>query len=57
MMSQLGKQTTIIHILPNITRRNIRNIFLKKYTKCGEETIPRLFSKIVKIEHIIGSAV
>ena len=59
MTSQPGKQTIAIHILPNISRSkgnqtmkfgqliecNMRNIFLEKsYTKCGGETIPRLFS-------------
>ena len=37
---------------------NINNVFLEKsYTKCGRETIPRLFSKKIKIEHISGSIV
>ena len=60
MMSQPGKQTTVIHILPNISRSkgnrtmkfgqltesNMRNIYLEKsFTKCGRKTIPRLFSK------------
>ena len=37
---------------------NINNVFLEKsYTKCGRETIPRLFSKNIKIEHISGSIV
>ena len=60
MMPQPGKHTIAIHILPNISRSkcnqtmklgqllayNMRNIFLEKScTKCGEETIPRLFSK------------
>ena len=59
MTSQPGKQTTAIHILPNISRSkdnqsmkfrhleyNIRNIFLEKsYTKCSTETIPTPFSK------------
>ena len=55
-----------MHILPNISRSkdnqamkfgqlieyNMKNIFLEKsYTKCGGETIPRFFSKKVKIEH------
>ena len=59
-MSQPGEQTIAIHILPNISKSkgsqamkfgqlieyNMRNIFVKKlYRKCGEETIPRLFSK------------
>ena len=35
---------------------NMRNIFLEKsYAKCGRETIPKPFSKIIKIEHISGS--
>ena len=60
MTLQPGKQTITIHILPNILRSkgnhtikfsqlikyNMRNIFLEKsYTKYGEETIPRPFSK------------
>ena len=64
MTSRLGKQTTAIHILPNISRgksnqtikfsqlieHNIRNIFLEKsHTKCGRGTIPRLFSKKSKL--------
>ena len=59
MTSQLGYQAIVMHVLPNILRSksnqtmkrdqlteyNMRNIFLKKpYTKCGGETIPRLFS-------------
>ena len=51
-------------MLPNISRSkdnqtvkfgqlieyNMRNVFLKKsYTKCGGETIPRLFSKNPKL--------
>ena len=62
-MSQTGKQTIAMHILPDISRckgnqtmkfgqlieYNMRNIFLEKsYTKCGGETIPRLFSKKLK---------
>ena len=36
----------------------MRKIFLEKsYTKCGGETIPRPFSKKIKIEHISGSIV
>ena len=57
---QHGKQTTAIHILPNISRSknsqtmklgqfieyNRRKIvFEKSYTKCGGETIHRPFSK------------
>ena len=60
MTSRPGKQTITIHILPNISRskgnktmkfgqlikHNMTNIFLgKSYTKCGRETIPRLFFK------------
>ena len=58
MKSQPGQQKTVMHILPNISRRkgnqtitfgqlidyNMRNIFLEKsYTKCGGETSPRPF--------------
>ena len=77
MTSQPGYQTTIaIHILTNISRsksnqamkfgqlieHNMRNIFLKKsYTKCGGDTIPRPFSKILKLSislhHISASNV
>ena len=54
-MSQPSYQTTVIHILPNISRSkgnqtmkfgqliecSMRNIFLEKlYTKCGRETSP-----------------
>ena len=64
MTSQPRKQTSAIHILPNISRskgnqtmkfgqlieRNMRKIFLEKtYTKCGGETFPRLFSKKSKL--------
>ena len=60
MTSQPGKQIIAIHLSPNISRskgnqamkfghllkNNMRNIFLEKsYTKCGEETIARPFSK------------
>ena len=59
MTSQPGKQTIAIHLMSNISRSksnqtmkfghlikyNMRNIFLEKYTKWGEETIPRPFSK------------
>ena len=66
------KQITAIHILSNILRGkcnqamkfgqligyNIRNIFLEKsFIKCGGETIPRPFSKKIKIEDISGSIV
>ena len=64
MTSQPGKQTIVIHILPNISRSkgyqimifrqlieyNMRNIFLEKsYTKYDRETIPRLFSEKLKL--------
>ena len=64
MMSQPGKQTSAIYILPNISRSNgnqtmkfgqlmecnMRNICLEKsYTKCGEEASPRSFSKKSKL--------
>ena len=64
MMSQPGKQTIAIHILPNISRSegnqtikfgqlieyNMRNIFSEKsYTKCDGETIPRSFSNNSKL--------
>ena len=64
MMSQPGKQKISIQILPTISRSkdkqtmkfgqlieyNMRNIFLEKsYTKCGGETITRLFSKKSKL--------
>ena len=63
MTSQLGKQTTAIHILPNISRSkgnqtmkygqliqyNMRNIFLKNHT---ENVVEKLF--LMKIEHISG---
>ena len=33
-----------------LTEQNMSNIFLEKpYTKCGEETIPRSFSKKSKL--------
>ena len=59
MTSQSGKETSAIHILPNISRSkakqtmkfcqlteyNMRSIFLEKsYTKCGSENIPTTFS-------------
>ena len=64
MTSQPGKQTIVIHILPNISRSksnptmdfgpliecNMRNIFFEKsYTKCGAATSPRLFSEKLKL--------
>ena len=60
MTSQPGKQTIVIHVLPNILRNkdnqamkfgqlreyNMKNIFLKKpYTKCGGKTSARPFSE------------
>ena len=65
MRSQPGKQTIAIHILSIISKSkdnqaikfgqliecNIRNMFLgKPYTKCDGETIPRPFSKKIKIK-------
>ena len=59
-----GNHTIVMHILPNIStskgnqtmkfgqiiKHDLRNIFLKKScTKCGEETIPRPFSKNSKL--------
>ena len=64
MTSQPGKQTVLIHVLPNILRNkdnqamkfgqlreyNMKNIFLEKpYTKCGGETSPRPFSEKLKL--------
>ena len=64
MASQPGKQTTAMHILPNILRSkgnqikklgqlmeySMRNIYLEKsYTKYAGETIPEPFSKISKV--------
>ena len=64
MTSQLGQQTILIHILPNIWRskdnqtmkfsqlieRNMTNISLEKsYSKCGGETSHRLFSEKWKL--------
>ena len=48
--------------LPNISMKfgqvikyNMRKIFLEKpYTKCGEETIPRPFSKKSKLSTSLG---
>ena len=65
MTTQPGKETTAIHILPNISRNkgnqtmkfgqliqyNTRHKFLEKsYTKCGEETIPRPFLWIISLK-------
>ena len=58
MTSQPGQQTTVIHILPNISSSrgnqiieyNIRNIFLEKsYAEWGGETSPRHFSGKLKL--------
>ena len=64
MTSQPGKQTIVIHELPNILRNrdnqamklgqlreyNMKNISLEKpYTKCGGETSPRPFSEKLKL--------
>ena len=72
MTSQPEKQIIPMQILPNISRSkgnetakfaqltecNMRNIFLEKsYIKCGGQTIPKPFSKKIKIEHISGSMV
>ena len=72
MTSQPGSKTIAISMLPNVSRSkdnqtmkfgqllkcNLRNIFLEKsYTKCRKETIPRLFSKKIKLDHISGSIV
>ena len=68
MTSQPGKQTIVIHTLPNISRikvnqtmkfgqlieYDIRNTFLEKsYAKCGGETIPRPFSNKLKLSIIL----
>ena len=64
MMSQPGKQTIAMQILPNISRSkcnpttivvklieyNMNNIFLEKlYTKCDGETIPIFYFKKSKL--------
>ena len=64
MTSQSGKQTIVIHILPNISRRkcnqkikfdqlikeNMRNNFHEKpCRKCGTETLPRTTPKKWKL--------
>ena len=62
MTSQPGKQIVAIHMLHNISRsksnqmikfdqkiENMRNIFVKSYTECGEESIIRPFSKKSKL--------
>ena len=64
MTSQPGSQTIAMNILRNISRRkgnqtmifgqvieyNMKNIFFEKsYTDCGGETIPRPFSKKLKL--------
>ena len=67
MTSQSGKQTIVIHILPNISRSkgnqtikfgllieyNMKNIFLKEsYAKYGGKTIPRPFSQKSKLIYL-----
>ena len=63
MTSQPGKQIIAIHILPNISRSkgnqtmkfcqlieyNMRNVFVKIYTKCDDESSSRSFSKKSKL--------
>ena len=64
MTSQPGKQTIVIHVLPNILGNkdnqaikfgqlrecNIKNIFFENpYTKYGGETSPRPFSENLKL--------
>ena len=64
MTSQPGKQTIVIHVLPNTLRNkdnqtmkfgqlreyNMENIFFEKaYTKCGGETSPRPFPEKLKL--------
>ena len=64
MTSQPGKQTIVIHVLPNILRNkdnqtmkfgqlreyNMENIFFEKaYTKCGGETSLRPFPEKLKL--------
>ena len=64
MTSQPGKQTIVIHVLPNILTNknnqamklgqlreyNMKNIFLEKpYTKCDGETSPRSFSEKLQL--------
>ena len=64
MASQPRKQTTAIHILPNMSRSkgnqtikfgqlkeyNMRNLFFEKsYTECGGKSIPRPFPKKLKL--------
>ena len=72
MISQPGKQTIAIHMLPYIPRNkdnqtikfgqlieyNMRNIFLEKsYTKCGAETSSKTFFYKIRIEHTSGPVV
>ena len=70
MTSQPGKQTIAIYILPNISRSKGNHIIklgqlieyymrhiLKSYTKSGEETIPRPFSKKSKSSISLGAIV
>ena len=48
MASQPGKQTVVIHILPNISMTK-GNQTMKSYIECVEETILRYFSKKPKL--------
>ena len=64
MTSQPGEQTTVTHILPNISRSkgnqtmkfgqliecNTKIIFIEKsFAKCDAETSPRTFSEKLKL--------
>ena len=55
MTSQHGKQTVVIHILPNISMAKSNQTMkfgqtIKSYTQeCGEETILRYFSQKPKL--------
>ena len=66
ILSSTQKQIITIHILTNISRSKcnqrmkfcqligyVRNIFLKKYTKCGGETSLRPFSKKLRLSIIV----
>ena len=69
MTSQTGIKINAIRILPKISSSKdsqtikfdqlieyiIRRTFLEEsHRKCGGESVLRLFSKIIKIEHISG---
>ena len=64
MVSQLGSETIVTHILPNILKNkvnqtmkfgqsiqyNLRNIFLEtSYGECGGKTGPKLFSEKLRL--------